>query len=180
LLVFYAMRGIDDLTQQYIGFFYWAAPMAAMVVAAVGAAGLVRDRRRATQVAAAVTVLVLLVSMRGAGLINTYKGSPHLPDAVHTLAALRSSEDQALVINLDSGAWPDAVGVIVEADREGVRACMQDSGWELIVTNRFICSSSDAARGQHIFFTATSPSTGQVLAALPFSLLILGDGPSPA
>lgn len=176
--VFYAVRGIDDLGEQYIGFFYWAAPMTVVAVAVVGAAGFVREHTRLATGAMVVAVGVTLVAMRGAGLVDDYRGAPQLPSAVQAMEATRVQPTQPLVFGLDDGAWPDALGAVLEADRQGVRACIADARWELLVTRRFICNSSEVSTGQHLYFS-TTPATGTaIVAGLPRSAVVTGDGPA--
>lgn len=179
MFIFYAVRGVDDLSQQYIGFFYWAAPMAIMVAAAVGAVGFILDRRRPTQIASLLAIVAVLVAMRGTGLTNDYTGSPNLPAAVSAMAAIRTDSNQPLVMNFDSSAWPDVVGVLVEAKRDGLRACVQDKTWNLVMTDGGICTPDEVARGSHFFFQASQPAVGTLVSSLPFSLIIVGDGPTP-
>jgi hypothetical protein len=175
LFIFYAVRGIDSLNDLYLGFFYWAAPLTVMIVAAVGAAAQLRNRQSATKVVAALAIVVVLVSLRGLGLVNTYTGSPNLPAAVTALAAARADSHQPLVINLDIGAWPDAVGVLLEADRRDVRACIEDRSFEFLVTDHFICSADEVSRGARIDFRTTYPSSAPpVLAQLPQSVITRG------
>jgi hypothetical protein len=156
LFVFYAARGIDDVSERYIGFFYWAAPMTVLVVAAIAVVGLVRGARL-SRVAMVVGAVVLVLSLRGSGLVNIYEGLPQLPETVRTLAATRSDPQQTIVLDFDHDAWPEAVGVLVEAQRQGVRACVLDASWAFMVTDRFVCSASEAISVRRQFFPAPAP-----------------------
>jgi hypothetical protein len=88
--------------------------------------------------------------MRGDGLVNPYRGEPTLPAVVHAMADARTGRDAPLVLTLDQPAdyepmWPDALGVIVEAQRKGIRACMADRSFEFLVTEEFVCSADEVA-----------------------------------
>jgi hypothetical protein len=179
LFIFDAVRGLDTLNDDYLGFFYWAAPLSVIIVAVVGAAAHLRHRPAASRIIAALSIAVVLVSTRGNGLINTYKGSPNQPAAVSALAASRVDSNQPLVIKMEHAAWPDAVGVVVEANRLGIRACIDDPTFAIVVTHRFMCNADEAARGEHIWFQTTKPPSGPLLTQLPLSLIVRGDGPAP-
>jgi hypothetical protein len=87
----YAARGIDDLSQRYVGYFYWAVPLFLLLLAVVGAGG-------AGAAAAAVRVAVRLRTVRlpvplrtlwlPRWLRNARFGALRLPRPAGRLAAL--------------------------------------------------------------------------------------------
>jgi hypothetical protein len=171
LLWFYAVRGIDDLSEDYIGYFYWAVPLVTMLVAVVAAVHLLHSNRRAVAAAVGLCIIVTLMAGRGSGLVNAYHGSPELPGVVAGLAAERSSPDQPLVITLEHATWPDMVGVLVEADREGVPACVDQPFWEFMVTPDFICTPHEAATGMRLHFDLPGSTGGTVVATMERSIV---------
>ena len=84
-----------------------------------------------------------------------------IPGAVATLAA--RSPGKTLVLKLDHSAWEDLTGFLVQAERTGVRACVDDPHWEFMVTSQFICTPHEAAAGARYYFHFTGvPEHGQV------------------
>lgn len=170
LLVVYAVEGIDRLSDHYVGYFYWAVPGLAAVVVAVGLPG-VLARRTTLPVAWVAAGALTAGVLAGSGLVNEYRGNPSLPTSVDTLAAVRPVGQKALVVALDDESWPDVAGVVVQAARSGVRACVDDPRWKLIVTARFICSQEEVDEGPTVVFRArrSPPATEGVLATFPYS-----------
>ena len=74
---------------------------------------------------------------------------------------------------------PPGCKALLEASAEGLRACVQDKTWSLLMTDGAICTPDEVARGRHFFLKASQPPVGTLVSALPLSLIILGDGPTP-
>jgi hypothetical protein len=162
--LFYAAVGIDILAQ-YIGYFYWSAPLVMaliIVVAVVQAAGL-RLGTVVAVVAAAAAFTTLAVTPGTRTSTNDIDES--LPLAVATVAA--RAPDSPIVLHLDHPAWPEAVGFLVQAERTGVRACIADSWYTFIVTKQFICTPAQASAGKaYWFYTPDVPAGAQVVVYL--------------
>lgn len=154
LFVYYARRGIDDngITQAYLGYFYWAAPLLVVLVAAAGAAAYL-DRRRAA-------ILALAVAVAGGAVIATvvpqhrdnpddppakYLGVPQLPHAVQTLAAV--ADGRPIVLRIAHNDWMDTVGMVAYADRTGLRACVVGSQWTVMFRAQSICTRDETRVG---------------------------------
>jgi hypothetical protein len=85
-----------------------------------------------------------------------------IPGAVATLAA--RSPGKTLVLKLDHGAWEDLTGFLVQAERTGVRACVDNARWEFMVTSQFICTPQETAAGAHYYLHFVGvPEHGQVI-----------------
>jgi hypothetical protein len=162
--LFYAAVGIDILAQ-YIGYFYWSAPLVMVliiVVAVVQAAGL-RLGTVVAVVAAAAAFTTLAVTPGTRTSTNDIDES--LPLAVATVAA--RAPDSPIVLHLDHPAWPEAVGFLVQAERTGVRACIDDSWYTFIVTKQFICTPAQVSAGKaYWFYTPDVPAGAQVVVYL--------------
>ena len=162
--LFYAAVGIDTL-EQYIGYFYWSAPLA-MVLIIVVAVVQAPSFRLATVVAvaaaaAAFTTLAVIPGTRTA--VNDIDES--LPGAVATLAARAPGKE--IVLHLDHPAWPEVAGFLVQAARTGVRACIDDPWYTFIVTSQFICTPAQASAGKaYWFYTPKAPVGARVVARL--------------
>jgi hypothetical protein len=185
LFVAYAAVGVDNLDRNghYIGYFFWSAPLLTLIVVAVALAEVLTKAlsktaaKRVVAVAAAALVAVgAIAAFAAAPLARTSTsysdpGAPWMsppdtdalvPGAVATLAA--RSPGQTLVLNLDHNAWEDLTGFLVQAERTGVRACVDDPHWEFLVTSQFICTPQEAAAGAHYYFHFTgTPEHGHVL-----------------
>jgi hypothetical protein len=70
---------------------------------------------------------------------------PALPAGVARLAALAAG--RPVVLSLEHDAWPDMTGLLVQAERTGVTACVADSSWEFMVTSQFTCTPGQLADG---------------------------------
>ena len=189
LFLAYAAAGVDNLTRNgyYIGYFFWSAPLLTLIAAAVALAMALAGTLSKTlggpparsALAGAVAVLAAagaLAAFAATPLARTStsysdpataRSSPHdtdaaIPGAVSTLAA--RSPGKTLVLKLDHNAWPDLTGFLVQAERAGVRACVNDPRWEFMVTSQFICTPHEAAAGAHYYFHFTGvPEHGHVL-----------------
>jgi hypothetical protein len=166
----YAATGIDHLSPvgYYIGYFYWSAPAITVLVIvlalldAAPAARRVAARRvaatRCAVTAAAVTAAVAAcaafalapqtrtsTSQVDPATVSDPDTDPALPAAVARLAAL--ADGRPIVLSLAHYAWPDMTGLLVQAERTGVTACVANSYWEFMVTSEFICTPGQLANG---------------------------------
>lgn len=173
LMWFYAVRGIDDLSEKYLGFFYWAVPLLMILVAVTAAIALLSTNRRAMATGGLVSLVVLVLAGRGTGLLNNTPGAPGLPAAVDNLARQRAGDGQVLVITLAHEAWPDVVGVLVEADRRGVKACVDEPAWEFMMTRDFICTPVEERSGLHLHFGPPGSTDGAVVATMERSIVTI-------
>jgi hypothetical protein len=152
----YAAAGIDFLSEYYIGYFYWSAPLVTMLVIAVGV-GQALTFRWATAVAAAGAAAALVVLAAVPGIrTSTADSDPGLPRAVAALAA--RAPGRLIVLTIDHGTWIDTTGFLVQAERTHVRACLDQPWWSFMMTRQFICTSREAAAGVHYWFDSPKPA----------------------
>ena len=175
----YAAVGIDALSQYYIGYFYWSAPV--IVVLASVLAALEALPSRATGSALPTRGLALptriVPSWTGLGIAavaavaacaafamapqtrtstdhadpanpasTSSTVDPALPAGVARLAALAAG--RPIVLRFTHDAWPAMTGVLVQAQRSGVRACVADPNWKFMVTSQFICTPAELTDGR--------------------------------
>ena len=176
----YAAVGIDNLTRNghYIGYFYWSAPLLTLVVAAVALAeaAVTRVSVNVQGVVAVLTAVLAAAAFAAAPLARTstsysdpgatWMSPPDtdalIPGAVATLAA--RSPGKTLVLNLDHGAWEDLTGFLVQAERTGVSACVDNPKWEYMVTRAFICTPQEVADGARYYLHFVGvPEHGKVI-----------------
>ena len=196
LFIAYAAVGVDNLERNghYIGYFFWSAPLLTLVVAAVALAEALA--RTLSRTAARRVLPAAAVALVAAGAIAAFTAAPlsrtstsysdpatpwmspadtdaAIPAAVATLAA--RSPGQTLVHNLDHNAWGDLTGFLVQAERTGVRACVDDPAWEFMVTSQFICTPQEAAAGAPYYFHFTAvPERGQVITRMNATWVTVG------
>lgn len=154
LFVYYAVKGIDDndISQAYLGYFYWAAPLVVVIVAVVAVVVRVNLRRAA--------LLGLAATVAGAAVVATvvpqhkdnnddppakFYGVPQIPHAVQQLAA--SADGRPIVLHILNHDWIDTVGLVAYADRTGVRSCVIGHEWTILFRSQSICSGSEIRSG---------------------------------
>jgi hypothetical protein len=153
----YAAAGIDDLTEYYIGYFYWSAPLITVLVIVLSAVEALPPRGElaarlgtgAALAAAAAGVAVLAV-IPGTRTGSTNDIDQALPRVVATLAA--RAPGQVIVLRIDHPAWVETAGFLVQAERTGVRACLDDPWFTFLMTRQFICTPAEAAGGRAYWF----------------------------
>ena len=152
----YTAVGIDKLSEYYIGYFYWSAPLVTVLVIVLagleavprpGAEGSRLALRLSTGVAvlaavAAVAVLAVIPGTR----TSTNDIDESLPQVVATLAA--RAPGKTIVLHIDGPAWVETTGFLVQAERTGVKACLHDPWYTFLMTKQFICTPAQTASGQ--------------------------------
>jgi hypothetical protein len=151
----YASVGIDDLSAYYIGYFYWSAPLITVLVIVLGVTEALGERwgaRRAPSlgtgaaVLAAAAAFVALAAIPGTGT-STNDIDQSLPHVVAALAA--RAPGKTIVLHIaDHPAWVETTGFLVQAERSGVKACLDDPWFTFLMTKQFICTPAQAADGQ--------------------------------
>ena len=159
--LFYAAVGIDDLGAYYIGYFYWSAPLITVLVIVLAAleagpraagAGSPLARRLSTGVAAlaAAAAIAGLAVIPGTRTGSTNDIDESLPQVVATLAARAAG--RTIVLHIDQPAWVETAGFLVQAERSGVKACLNGPWFTFLMTTQFICTPAQAASGQAYWF----------------------------
>ncbi|HTZ26373.1 MAG TPA: hypothetical protein VMC83_20435 [Streptosporangiaceae bacterium] len=154
----YAKVAIDELDPAgyFIGYFYWSAPAIMLLVALFALTESLPSAVGLTVAAIAAMVACTAfaiapqtqTSTNHTDPANTKSGpdtDPSLPDGVAAMAAL--ADGRPIVLRLQHNAWPSMTGLLVQAERTGVIACVADPGWEFMVTSQFICTPAELADG---------------------------------
>jgi hypothetical protein len=79
-----------------------------------------------------------------------------------------------IVLRFDFKAWPDVTGFLVQAERTGVRACVANPKWIVMMTSQFICTPADIAAGPLYWLDSGAPSGSMVIARLRQAVVALG------
>lgn len=160
--VYYTAMDVDLLNQQYIGYFFWSVPFILLLVVVTG---LIQALPVRTATAVALTASIggavafgAFASLR----TNTHDNDPGIPGAVSALAAL--SHGKPVVITGRGVAWVEIPGFLVQAERTGVRACVDQPGMAYLVSSQFICTAAESAKGHHFaFLGAAAPAGSRVV-----------------
>jgi hypothetical protein len=185
VFLYYAATGIDHLSEHYVGYFYWSAPVITVLVIVVGvveampaAPGAVAAILAAVAAVAALAVApdtrTSTNSSDPAVLSSGPDTDPALPAAVAAVAARAGG--RMIVLRFDQKAWPDVTGFLVQAERTGVRACVANPVWTFMMTSQFICTSQEIAAGQPYWFRTVAPRGSTVIARLRQAVVTAGDG----
>jgi hypothetical protein len=166
----YAAVGIDTLDAYYIAYFYWAAPFLLLLVVAVGIAQAAGGWAGTTLAAAGAAAALIAFAVTPGTLTSIHDNDPLLPRAVAALAARSSGREIVLSVNVHT-AWVDATGLLVQAERSHVRACIQQQYWEFMMTSQFICTPQELAHGVRFGMDSRS-SPGPVIARLRVSAVV--------
>ncbi len=167
----YTAVGIDVLSERYIGYFYFSAPLITLLVIAVSLTEAVPLGALAAPAAALLAVISFAAAPATA--VNTGDTDAALPGVVSAVAA--SAHGKTIVIDLDHAAWPDVSGFLVQAERAGVRACVRSPGWTFMMTRQFICTPGQILTGAPFWFRApAAPPGAPVIATLKNSAVTAG------
>jgi hypothetical protein len=156
----YGLRGIDNLSERYIGLFTIAVPALVIAVIAMSATRqLLAVRGRigrvpVARVAVAGALAVAVVSAASAkGLANTYRGYRQAPALYGALAADPDRAGRPVALLLPNESWPQMAGVVYYAEHHRLRVCAIDPVFALLVTARYVCSADEASRGWRVTMT---------------------------
>ncbi len=166
LFIAYAAVGVDQISDYYAGFFYWSAPALTVLAIALAAIELLPGRiaavaALAAAVAAAAAFAVapltrfdlLHIDPLAAPGTSGRVTDPTLGPGAAFLA--KEADGRPLVLRIGSGAWPAITGLLVQAERTGVTACVANPNWAFMVTEQFICTPAELRAGDH--FTVYQP-----------------------
>ncbi|MGO9160741.1 MAG: hypothetical protein ACLP7J_08510 [Streptosporangiaceae bacterium] len=155
----YAAVGVDFLSDYYIGYFYWSVPVLLVLVIVVGLVQAVAAPRWTPAVVLAAVAALAAVAFVPGLRMSVSDNDRGLPRAVAALAARHPG--RPIVIHIAyNAAWGDAVGFLVQAERTGVRACVDQPSYKFIVTSQFICNAGELAAGVRYEFVDPAPPPG--------------------
>jgi hypothetical protein len=168
----YTATGIDALNQYYIGYFYWSVPAVMLLVILLAGAESVARRWSSPRFAAGIVAALALAGCAAFAVAPLTRLStdhadpgdpaatgpvsdPSLPAGVARIGALAAG--RYAVITFPHAAWPAITGILVQAERSGVHACVANPGWAFMMTSQFICTGAETSAG--VRFTVWPPGT---------------------
>ena len=72
---------------------------------------------------------------------------------IEGLSLAARAPGQTIVLRPEHPAWVQIVGFLVQAERSGVNACLDDPSLTFIVTKQFTCSPAQVAGGRAYWFS---------------------------
>jgi hypothetical protein len=155
----YVVVGVDSINQYYICYFSWANPLVLLLVSVIAAAELIasagRGKALAVTAAAAVAAWWVFAAAPATQLTTVYVDPENpragystdamLPAGVAAMGILAAG--RTIVLTFPHNAWPTVTGILVQAERTGVRACVADRHWKFMMTSQFICTPAQVAGG---------------------------------
>jgi hypothetical protein len=162
LFLVYANRGVDDLSQGYLGIFYMTVPLLVLLTSAAAittategfrtrsthrlmrgrAVGSRATRKTTSAPLLLVAAVLLIAAWNGPQLTNRYRGRPDLEVAVATVKAAPQRQGRMVAIDFPHSVWPEAVGFMVNASRAGLQSCFVDPSWTFMVTTEHVCRAA--------------------------------------
>jgi hypothetical protein len=185
----YVLVGVDEINQYYICYFSWANPMIAVLVSVLAAAELIasagqRKAGLALTAALAVAAWGAFAAAPATRLTTVYVDpeNPHagystdamLPAGVAAMAGLAAG--RTIVLTFSHNQWPTVTGILVQAERTGVPACVADRHWKFMMTSQFICTPAQLAGGYLMSLYPTGAQPPGVTAVARFEGAVAAAG----
>jgi hypothetical protein len=158
LVTVYTVTGVDQIGDHYIGYFSWAVPAVLLLVILLAVSELLALGGRAGLAVAAVAAVAACAAFAAAPGTRTstvyvdpqkphggYATDPGLAAAVARMGALAAG--RTIVLRFPHDGWTDVTGILVQAGRTGVHACVADPGWAFLMSTRSICSPAQTRGG---------------------------------
>jgi hypothetical protein len=159
----YVAVGVDAINQYYICYFSWVNPLVLVLVSVIAAAELIASAGRG-KAGLAVTAVTAVTAVAAWSVfaaapatqlttVSVDPENPHagystdamLPAGVAAMGALAAG--RTIVLTFPHDGWSTVTGILVQAERTGVRACVADRHWKFMMTSQFICTPAQLAGG---------------------------------
>ena len=158
LFIAYAAVGVDEINEYYIGYFYWSAPIVAILVIALAVFELLPGRIAAVAAVCAAVAAAAAFAVAPLTRFDLAHVDPETPAttgavtdptlAAGTAAVAARADGRPVVFRFGNGAWPAITGLLVQAERTGVTACVADPNWAFMMTEQFICTPAELRDGE--------------------------------
>ena len=158
LFIAYAAVGVDFLTDYYIGYFYWSAPVLFILVIALAATELLPGQVAGIAAVAAAVAAATAFAVTPLTQFDLAHVDPETPSttglvtdptlAAGTAALAAKADGRPLVFRFGNNAWPAITGLLVQSERTGVTACVANPSWAFMMTEQFICTPAELREGE--------------------------------
>jgi hypothetical protein len=158
LFIAYAAVGVDFLSDYYIGYFYWSAPLLVILAIALAATELLPGQLAAVAAVAAAVAAATAFAVTPLTQFDLAHVDPETPSvtgpvtdptlAAGTAALAAKADGRPLVFRFGNNAWPAVTGLLVQSERTGVTACVADPNWAFMMTEQFICTPAELREGE--------------------------------
>lgn len=160
LVMFYAYRGVDDLTQLYTGDFSTALPGLVLGASAMVVVQQIVHRwplgRPLAVVSSTVAAIVVLL---GTGMAAKQAVYPGVDADLVTLQSMVTPGRAVILVLPPSGAtWPKAFAVLEEAQRRGLPVCLEQPEWQFLAAPAIDCTAAEVATGKRIKAVYVGPT----------------------
>lgn len=164
LTIFYAARGVDDLSYRYVAEFYLTAPI--MVAMTVGIGLLARNRtfHRSTVVACCLLGVVLFAQPEQRAV---YPGAPWVLPAERFLDA-EVPDGTMRVMRFSLDVWPAVAGIVEESRRNGDPICIEEVQYGFLFSNALVCDVAERSGGVVIVASLPPATTDLPIGASEF------------
>ncbi|GAA1979324.1 hypothetical protein [Catenulispora subtropica] len=169
LMVYYALRGIDDITQTYIGL--WSSMTVPLLLIVIGVRLWVACTATPSALPrGAIVAAVLAAGVAAATVPQITSNYNPDPDVAQVLSGLEQrAAGRMLTIDVGPNIGPDVPGVVLEAARRGQPVCLTDPAQALFVTSKYVCSGQQRHEG-YLVYARQPAKMGQN----PTALSVLG------
>ena len=194
----YVVVGVDEVNQYYICYVSWVNPVVLVLVSVIAMAELIalagrgkaagagirlaRAARWPGRAGLAVTAAAAVAAwwafaVAPATQLTTVSVDPENPRAGFSTDAMlpagvaamgARAAGRTIVLTFPHSAWPTVTGILVQAERTGVRACVADRHWKFMMTSQFICTPAQLAGGYQMSVYPTGEQPRGVTAVARF------------
>jgi hypothetical protein len=160
----YVAVGVDEIDQHYIGYFGWANPAVALLAIALAGIELLGRPAARFRGPAVATVAAMIASAAACCAFAVapgtrvsaiyvdpanpragYSTDASLPSGVAAMA--RRASGRPIALSFPHDGWAAVTGILVQAERTGVHACVAAAYWAFMMTSQFTCTPAELARG---------------------------------
>ena len=184
--VLYARVGVDNLSESYIAFYFYAAPALALAGAAACLAGAIGGALRSAVAVAAVLAVALFgqAKLREPLPYEYHFDVKYMPELYREVKALGPN----LALDLDnspegnrwSTVWFNIAGLEAYASRRGERPFCIANHWHIVFSPGYRCSDQELAADRHLLVMANAPAPPGFKTVLADHDLTFVDGGEPA
>lgn len=153
LFVLYALKGIDDLTQAYVGTFSTSVPLALLLVVVTALAA--RLPAALSPAVVALAAVVTAVALTGRGVDLRAETTATFPSTLAAVQAAVGPAPVALDIGPGAGPFLDGMGLLESLTRAGTPTCVLNPELRVQVSTARLCTPQQAAAGRRVLVEPT-------------------------